>query len=35
MGALVATGRGAGTRIPPREQLLAMLAAHPAALAVA
>ena len=35
MGALVATGRGAGTRIPSREHLLAMLAAHPAALAVA
>jgi 2-dehydro-3-deoxygluconokinase len=35
MGALVATGRGAGTRIPPRDHLLAMLAAHPAALAVA
>lgn len=35
MGALTATQRGAGTRIPPREQLLAMLAAEPAALALA
>lgn len=35
MGALVATQRGAGTRIPPREELLALLADHPAALALA
>ncbi|MFN8593392.1 MAG: carbohydrate kinase family protein [Thermomicrobiales bacterium] len=35
MGALVATQRGAGTRIPPRERLLAMLADHPTALALA
>jgi sugar/nucleoside kinase (ribokinase family) len=31
MGALVATQRGAGTRIPPREQLLDLLADFPAA----
>ena len=30
MGALTATQRGAGTRIPAREQLLALLATHPA-----
>lgn len=35
MGALVATQRGAGTRIPPRDRLLALLAGHPAALALA
>ncbi len=35
MGALTVTQRGAGTRIPPRERLLEMLAAHPAALALA
>jgi hypothetical protein len=35
MGALVATQRGAGPRIPPREQLLALLADHPTALALA
>jgi ribokinase len=35
MGALVATQRGAGTRIPPREALLTMLAGEPAALALA
>lgn len=29
MGAVVTTRRGAGTRIPPREELLAMLDAHP------
>jgi sugar/nucleoside kinase (ribokinase family) len=31
MGAVTTTQRGAGTRIPPRERLLAMLADHPAA----
>jgi sugar/nucleoside kinase (ribokinase family) len=35
MGALTATQRGAGTRIPPRERLLEMLADHPAPLALA
>lgn len=35
MGALVATRRGAGTRIPPREQLLALLAGEPEPLALA
>ena len=35
MGALVVTQRGAGTRIPPREQLLALLAESPEALALA
>ena len=35
MGALTATQRGAGTRIPPRERLLEMLADHPAARALA
>jgi 2-dehydro-3-deoxygluconokinase len=35
MGALVATQRGAGTRIPPRDRLLALLADHPTALALA
>ena len=35
MGALAATQRGAGTRIPPRERLLEMLADHPEALALA
>jgi sugar/nucleoside kinase (ribokinase family) len=35
MGALVATQRGAGTRIPARESLLELLANHPAALALA
>lgn len=35
MGALVATQRGAGTRIPARERLLDLLADHPAALALA
>lgn len=31
MGALVVTRRGAGTRIPPRDELLALLAEHPPA----
>ncbi len=35
MGALTVTQRGAGTRIPPRDRLLDMLAPHPAALALA
>jgi sugar/nucleoside kinase (ribokinase family) len=35
MGALAATQRGAGTRIPPRERLLEMLSNHPEALALA
>jgi sugar/nucleoside kinase (ribokinase family) len=35
MGALATTQRGAGTRIPPREALLAMLAGSPEALALA
>jgi sugar/nucleoside kinase (ribokinase family) len=35
MGALTATQRGAGTRIPPRERLLEMLGDYPAALALA
>lgn len=35
MGALTATQRGAGTRIPPRERLLEMLEGHPEALALA
>ena len=35
MGALAATQRGAGTRIPPRERLLEMLADHPEARALA
>jgi sugar/nucleoside kinase (ribokinase family) len=35
LGALVATQRGAGTRIPPRERLLDLLADHPAARALA
>lgn len=35
MGALVATQRGAGTRIPPRDRLLELLADHPTALALA
>jgi sugar/nucleoside kinase (ribokinase family) len=35
MGALTTTRRGAGTRIPPREQLLALLAGEPAARALA
>jgi sugar/nucleoside kinase (ribokinase family) len=30
MGAVVVTRRGAGTRIPPRDELLALLADHPA-----
>jgi sugar/nucleoside kinase (ribokinase family) len=34
MGALAATQRGAGTRIPPRERLLEMLADHPEARAL-
>jgi sugar/nucleoside kinase (ribokinase family) len=34
MGALAATQRGAGTRLPPRERLLEMLANHPEALAL-
>jgi sugar/nucleoside kinase (ribokinase family) len=34
MGALVATQRGAGTRIPARERLLTLLADHPAARAL-
>lgn len=35
MGALVATQRGAGTRIPPRDRLLDLLSDQPAALALA
>lgn len=35
MGALTVTQRGAGTRIPPRERLLDLLANEPAALALA
>lgn len=35
MGAIVATQRGAGTRIPPRERLLELLDDHPAARALA
>ena len=35
MGALVATQRGAGTRIPARERLLTLLEDHPAARALA
>lgn len=35
MGALTSTQRGAGTRIPPRERLLALLAESPGALALA
>jgi sugar/nucleoside kinase (ribokinase family) len=35
LGALVATQRGAGTRIPPRERLLDLLATHPTAHALA
>jgi 2-dehydro-3-deoxygluconokinase len=35
MGALVATQRGAGTRIPPRDRLLALLADRPTVLALA
>ena len=35
MGALTTTRRGAGTRIPPREDLLRLLAAEPRALALA
>jgi sugar/nucleoside kinase (ribokinase family) len=34
MGALVATQRGAGTRIPPVERLLEILADHPEAAAL-
>ena len=34
MGALVTTRRGAGTRIPPREELLAMLESHPSVYAL-